>query len=105
MRFAVAPVPVTPVPVTIPTTVTPVAPIRAALPAGPAARAVRALGEPPPRAPLGTAGPGHAAAWRAHTPARAGAANAAWPLGGHGATGFEELILPAFVSMKRRYLS
>lgn len=94
MRFAVTPVPVAPVPIQVP--VTPVAPIRAALPAGAAARAVRTLG---------TAGSGRAAAWRADTPARAGAATAAWPLGGHGATGFEELILPAFVSMKRRYLS
>jgi hypothetical protein len=94
MRFAVTPVPVAPV--RVPITVTPIAPVRSALPAGPAARAVRTLG---------TAGSGHAAAWRADTPARAGAATAAWPLGGHGATGFEELILPAFVSMKRRYLS
>jgi hypothetical protein len=103
MRFAITPVPVAPVPV--PVTAVAVAPIRATLPAGTAARAVRSRGETSPGTPLGTAGPGHAAAWRADTPARAGAATTAWPLGGHGATGFEELILPAFVSMKRRYLS
>jgi hypothetical protein len=78
--------------------------IRAALLGVRTARVVLTRGEPSPRTPLGTAGPGHAA-WRADTPARAGAATAAWPLGGHGATGFEELILPAFVSMKRRFLS